>query len=286
MIILTGATGQLGRDIAERLLDRLPAAELGVSVRDPEQAATLAERGVRVRRGDFDDPASLRHAVEGAAQILIVSASTTGDEALRQHRTAIEAARAVGAERILYTSHMGANPASPFAPMPDHATTEDVLRASGTAFTALRNGFYAATVPQLMGAALQTGEIVAPADGPVSWTAHADLAVAAAIALTDAGRFDGPTAPLTASAALDLDDVATLASELTGRAITRVTVTDEEYRAQLVGHGVPAAQADMLVGLFAASRQGEFAAVDGTLERLLGRPPIALRDVLRESLAR
>src|SRR5262245_26535791 len=117
MIIVTGANGQLGRAVMERLLQRMPAAKLGVSVRDPEQAGALAERGVRVRRGSFEDAASLHHAFEGAAQVLIVSTNTTGEVALRQHEAAIEAARASGARRVLYTSHMGSNPDSLFAPM-------------------------------------------------------------------------------------------------------------------------------------------------------------------------
>jgi NAD(P)H dehydrogenase (quinone) len=285
MIIVTGASGQLGHGIAEQLLKRLPAEEVGVSVRSPENASWLSERGVRVRHGDFDDAASLRDAFEGASQVLIVSADSTGEAALRQHRTAIDAARAADAKRILYTSHMGSNPASPFAPMPDHAATEAVLQASGVAFTSLRNGFYAANGIMLMGQALQTGKLIAPEDGPVSWTAHADLAEVAAIALADEGRLDGLTPPLTGPEALDLAGIAAMASELTGHPITRVTVTDEQYRAGLVTRAVPGPQADMLAGLFAASRQGEFSAVDPTLERLLGRPPMSMRDVLAASLA-
>jgi NAD(P)H dehydrogenase (quinone) len=106
-----------------------------VSVRDPEKARGLQERGIRVRRGDFTDPASLAHAFEDASQVLIVSADATGETAVRQHRTAIEAAKAAGARRILYTSHMGANPSSPFPPMPDHAAAEKALRESGVPYT-------------------------------------------------------------------------------------------------------------------------------------------------------
>jgi uncharacterized protein YbjT (DUF2867 family) len=170
--------------------------------------------------------------------------------------------------------------------MPDHAATEASLQASGMAFTSLRNGFYAANGLMLMGDALQTGRLIAPQDGPVCWTAHADLAEAAAIALTDEGRLDGLTPPLTAAAALDLAGIAAIASDLTGRPITRVTVADEEWRAGLVSRGMPERQAGMLLGLFLASREGEFAAVDPALERLLGRPPMSMRDVLAASLPR
>ena len=285
MIIVTGATGQLGRAIAERLLERVPAGRVGVSVRDPEKARALSERGVRVRRGNFEDAASLHHAFEGATQVLVVSANAVGEAAVRQNRTAIEAARDVGARRILYTSHMGVNPASLFAPMAVHAAGEAVLQASGVAFTALRNGFYAESGLMLMGRALETGELAAPEDGPVSWTTHDDLAEAAAIALTDEGRLDGLTPPLTASEAFDLAGLAAIASEISGRPIRRVKVTDEAHRADLISHGVPEPTANMLIGLFAASRKNEFAAVDPTLERLLGRPPISMRNFLTTRLS-
>jgi NAD(P)H dehydrogenase (quinone) len=272
MIVVTGATGLLGGAVVERLLTRVPATEIGVSVRDPAKARALADRGVRVRRGDYDDAASLAYAFEGAEQLLLVSAAATGEAALRQHRTAIDAARAAGVRRIVYTSHMGANPASAFAPMPDHAATEALLADSGLAFTALRNGFYASSGRMLLGEALETGELAAPADGPVSWTAHDDLAEAAAIVLTEEGRFEGPTPPLTGSAALDL---AGLAAEVLGRPIRRTVLTDAQYQEAL-----PGPVAAMLLGLFAASRAGEFAAVDPTLGELLGRPPLTVRDVL------
>ena len=274
MIVVTGATGLLGGAVVERLLGKVPATEIGVSVRDPRKATALADRGVRVRRGDYDDAASLVHAFAGADQLLLVSAPATGETALRQHRTAIDAARRAGVRRVVYTSHMGANPASAFAPMVDHAATEALLADSGLAFTALRNGFYAASGRMLLGRAVETGEVAAPADGPVSWTAHDDLADAAAIVLADEGRFEGATPPLTGSAAVDLAGLAAVAAELTGRPITRTVVTDAQYRERLG----PAAE--LLLGMFAASRAGEFAAVDPTLGELLGRPPLTVRDVL------
>ncbi|WP_169952249.1 NAD(P)H-binding protein [Microbispora sp. H11081] len=276
MMIITGATGQLGRGVVDRLLARVPADRIGVSVRDVPRAGDLARRGVRVRRGDFADPASLAYAFEGASRVLVVS----GPADAGPHRTAIEAAKAAGAGRILYTSHMGANPASPFLPMPSHAETEHDLREIGVPFTALRNGFYATTALNFVSQALETGRLVAPEDGPVSWTAHADLAEAAAIALTEDGRLDGVTPPLTGPESLDLADVAAIASELTGREITRVTVPDGEWVAGMVSRGMPEQQARFLLGMFEASRRGEFAEAGPALGDLLGRKPAALRDVL------
>lgn len=286
MIIVTGATGKLGRAIVEKLLNDLSPDQVGVSVRDPEKAHDLQEQGVRVRTGDFEDPEGLRHAFEGASQVLIISSNSSGESAVQHHRNAIDAARASGAQRILYTSHMGANSASFFAPMRDHAATEEILKASGIAFTSLRNGFYSDSGLMLLGDALNTGTIIAPEDGPVSWTTHIDLADAAVIALTDDGNLDGLTPPLTASEALDLDAIAEAASKLAGREIKRVTVTDDEYRASMIAHGLPEARVDLILGLFAASRKGEFAAVDSTLENILGRPAISMQDFIGAHLSK
>ncbi|WP_433275473.1 NAD(P)H-binding protein [Pseudonocardia xinjiangensis] len=284
MIIVTGATGLLGRQIVEQLLTRVPADQIGLSVRDPKKAQAFAGQGVRVRQGSFTDAGSLAHAFEGATQVLIVSVDKMGEEAVRQHRAAIDGAVTAGARRILYTSHMGASASSHFQACRDHAATEEALRACGVPFTSLRNGFYAASAVQFLGHALQSGEVVLPADGPVSWTAHADLAAAAAAILADEGRFEGPTPSLTAAQALTFDGIARIAGDVTGRTITRTTASDDQFREQLVSHGVPAESADQLLGIFAASRAAEFAAVDPTLATLLGREPTTVGTVLREQL--
>ncbi|WP_413806537.1 NAD(P)H-binding protein [Streptomyces sp. OE57] len=283
MIIVTGANGRLGRMVAERLLEAVPAEEIGVSVRDAEAARDLGARGVRVRRGDFADPDTLPHAFEGASKILIVSTGTTGEAAVRGHRTAIAAAAAAGAKRILYTSHMGASPCSPFVPMPDHAATEEALRQSGVPFTSLRNGFYVSSAVELVRGALETGVLAVPEDGPVAWTAHADLADAAVLALTGE-ILDGLSPALTGPEEIDMAGIAKILTRLTGRPIRRVVVSDDEYRARLVSHGVPEPSADLLVGLFAAARAGDFAPVDPTLADLLGRPTVRVEDYLKSAL--
>ncbi len=287
MILVTGATGQLGRQIVEGLLKQLPGSQIAVSVRDEEKAEDFKQRGVSVRKGDFAQPATLPAAFAGAEEVLIISVNKFSDEATRQHANAIEAARTAGAKRILYTSHQAASPASAFVPCSqNHAPTEALLQSSGVSYVSLRNGFYAESALFQLGGLKPTGRISLPQDGPVSWTARTDLAEAAVAALTQPSLFDGISPPLTASEALTFEDVASLASEILGREITREIISDEAYRNGLIAHGLPALMADALGTLYTAARAGEFNVVDPTLERLLGRKPITMRSILQDFLTR
>ena len=173
---------------------------------------------------------------------------------------------------------------SPFQPARDHAATEAILADSGTAWTSLRNGFYAHTLDWLLGTWRETSIIAAPADGPVSWTDRGDEAEAAAVILTRQRPFDGPVT-LTADAAVTFGDIAGIASEVTGRDIRRVVVDDDQWVAGQVAHGTPEPMARFLLGTFQAARQGRFAGVDPLLGDLLGRRPRTVRDLLAERAA-
>nr|WSZ12242.1 NAD(P)H-binding protein [Streptomyces canus] len=285
MLIVTGATGRLGSLIVNRLLERVPANRIAVSVRDVSKAADLAERGVRVRAGDFTEPDSLKHAFEGAERVLVVSAAIRGGGALTANRAAIDAAREAGARRILYTSHQAASPTSFFPPQKVHAATEEHLKQQDVPYTALRNGFYAATLGFYIGAALETGTLAVPQDGPVSWTAHEDLAEAAASALVEDGALEGITSPLTAPHTLDFADVADILSRITGRTITRVAIDDDEWISAAVAGGMPRPAAEFSLTMFTASRKGEFNATTPTLEATIGHPAKTVHEVLEAALS-
>lgn len=285
MIVVTGANGQLGRNIVAELLQRLPADQIVASVREPAKAAEYAARGVAVRAGDFSKPGELGVAFAGATQVLVTSVDKLGEPALKMHQDAITAACAAGARRVLYTSHMGAWSDSSFAPARDHTATEVFLATAGTPFTSLRHGFYAESCLHMIGHGLAAGELRVPEDGPVSWTARADLAEADAIILADEGRFDGITPPLTAAEAFTMADLAAIASELSGREVKHVTVSDQEWLNAAVARGAPAPMAELLLGSYRASRRGDFAATDATLATLLGRRPKTMQDVLAKRFA-
>jgi uncharacterized protein YbjT (DUF2867 family) len=284
MIVITGATGALNGATVEHLLDRVPADQIGVSVRDVAKAQRFAGRGVRVRRGSYDDPAALLDSFEGAGQVLLVSPSDPAADAVALLRTGIETAVAAGAQRILYTSHQHTGPDSPFFPARHHAATEALLAGSGVAWTSLRNGFYAHSLDWLLGPWRETGVIATPADGPVSWTGRADEAEAAAVILAAGRPFDGPVT-LTAGAAPTFTEIAAIASGLAGHDISRVVEDDEKWVAGQAAQGHPESMARFLLGFYQAARAGSFAEVSPLLGELLGRPPRTVRDLLADQLA-
>jgi NAD(P)H dehydrogenase (quinone) len=279
MIVVTGATGALNGATVDHLLERLPASEIAVAVRDTVRARRFADQGVEVRYGDYASPASLGAAFAGADQLLLVSSNDPGADAVALHRNAIEAASAAGVGRILYTSHQGAAPDTPFGPGRDHAATEQLLAGSGLPWTSLRNGFYAHSLAWLLGPWQETGRITVPADGPVSWTAREDAAEAAAIILASKGGYDGPVT-LTAKAAPTFTEIAGIASELTGHTIVTEVIPADEWVAARAAAGQPEFVTVFTLGMYKAAAEGFFAGVDPLLATLLGREPQTVRDVL------
>lgn len=285
MIVVTGATGQLGRAVVENLLRRVPADQVVASVRDAGKASGLTAQGVEVRVADFKDADGLERVFAGADQVLIISADKLGDEALQLHRTAIKAARNAGVRRVLYTSHMGARAGSAFLPADQHADTEADLARSGLEYVSLRHGFYAESCLHMVGDSLRGGDLRTPEDGPVSWTARADLAAADALILAAEGEWTGVTPPLAASTAVTMAELASIAAAVLGRDVRHTVVSDKEWRDAKVAAGMPVVYAEMLLGTFRAARRGDFAATDPTLERLLGRTPRTMHEVLTASLS-
>ncbi|MGQ7787180.1 NAD(P)H-binding protein [Nesterenkonia sp. K-15-9-6] len=284
MIIVTGATGTLNGATVDHLLKRIPPHQIGVSVRDPTRATHLADRGIRVRQGSYDNPTALRHSFADAEQVLIVSSSDLAADVVAQHRRAIDAAVGAGAQRILYTSAHGTAFGSPYPPLAIHAATEAHLAASGVAWTALRNGFYGDPA-QLLGAWQETGVIAMPADGPFSWIDRHDAAEAAAAILTADDPFDGPV-DLTLPEPVTLADFAASASEIVGHQIDRAIVDDETWVADATTSGTPEAVARFTLSMFQATRSGHFSVSDPTLARLLGRRPRSITDQLKDLVVR
>lgn len=277
MIVITGATGALNGATADHLLEHLDPSELAVVTRDPARAQRFADRGVEVRRGDYAEPDSLPAAFTGADQLLLVSSNDPGADAVALHGAAVDAAVQAGVGRVLYTSHQGAAHGSPFAPADHHAATEDLLRASGLAWTSLRNGFYAHSTTWLMGPWQSTGTVAVPVDGPVSWTAREDAAEAAARILLADEPYDGPVT-LTAPVVPTFAELADFASERSGRTIGFEVLGEDEWLARSTAAGQDPHVAGFLLGMYQAAGQGRFAGTDPLLGELLGRAPRPVQD--------
>lgn len=284
MIVITGASGALNGATAEHLLERRPADELVVAVRDVAKAQRFADRGVAVRHMDYADPTSLLAAFEGADQLLLVSSGDQDADPVVLHGNAIDAAVTVGVGRVLYTSHQAAGRDTPFLPGRNHAATERLLVESGLPWTSLRNGFYAHSLSWLAGSWRETGVMAVPADGPVSWTAREDEAEAAAVILASGSAQDGPMT-LTAGAAPTFEELAAVASELTGRKIERVLVDEDTWIADQVAAGRPDGVVRFTLGFYKAAGRGDFAGVSPLLGELLGREPRTARAALAEPSA-
>lgn len=285
MIAITGATGALNGRTVEHLLRVVPPAELTIIARDPARADRFARAGATVRAGRYDDPVGLREAFAGADRVLLVSSNDPGADTVALHRNAIEAAVAVGVGRVIYTSHQGAHSDSPFPPARVHAATEAILADSGASWTALRNGFYAHSLDWLLGQWRSSGVIAVPADGPVSWTSRDDVAEAAAALLSEPAIPEGPVV-LTAPEAPRFGDLAERASEVAGRPIGVEIIDAEQWVRLAVDAGQPELRARFSLTIFQAAERGFFAGTDPLLGTLLGREPLAVRDVLTSLVTR
>lgn len=277
MIVITGATGTLGRIVVEEALKVYPANELGVSVRDASKAQDLADKGVSVREGDFKKPETLIQAFENADQLLVISGNGQGDELVEAHKNVIEAAKEIGVKRILYTSQIGSAPQSHFQPMVDHYKTEQMLEESGLNFIASRNGFYSANGQQFFLGGLQDYQLKLPKDGPVNWTTHEDLAEGMVKILQDE-QFKERYPQLTASRTLTMEDIA---KEYKQDGIERVIISNDEYK-ETLGFipNLSEEMKQMFVDIFEASVDGDFDKSSSLLEDLLGRKPQDIVEIL------
>ena len=288
LIIVTGATGQLGGLIVKKLLAYHPAERIVATTRVPEQADELRALGMQVRGADDEKTETLDEAFMGVDQLLVVSsnARASGGDPVSQHQAVFAAAKKAGAKRIVFTSQMAASASSAFPPMHDYAASEALLEACGVPFVALRHGFYGTSAIQMMSEALISGELTTIQDGKVSWVAHSDLAEAAALILTGEAKFEGATPPLTGPEALDFSELTAIASELQEKKVVHTILSDDEMKAPLAARGIPEPIINMVLGLYIGARNHEWSTVDPTLQKLLGRPLITMREQLTTAIVR
>jgi NAD(P)H dehydrogenase (quinone) len=279
-IAITGATGQLGRLIVASLIGRVPASEIVALARSPEKAADL---GLSVRAFDYAKPAGLASALSDVATLVLVSSDAIGQR-VAQHRNVIDAARAAGVGRIVYTSLLQAD-TSPLDLAAEHLATEAAIAASGLPATILRNGWYTENYTGLIPGALAGGALLGSAgDGHIASAARADYAEAAAVVAHGDGH-EGRTYELAGDSAWTLTDLAAEISNQTGRDIPYRDLPAADYAAALKGVGVPEGFATAIAGWDVGVSRGALFNDGRQLSRLIGRPTIPLADSVRAVLA-
>jgi NAD(P)H dehydrogenase (quinone) len=282
-IVVTAATGHLGRLVVEALLEGGTAADqIVATTRDTERLDDLAARGVVVRRADYSDPQSLKEAFAGADKVLLISSGDPGNRVV-QHRNAIEAAVAVGVDLLAYTSILRAS-TSTILLAEDHAATEQLIIDSGLRHSFLRNSWYLENYTEQLGAALEHHAVLGSAgEGRVSAASRADYAAAAAAVLT----LEGPIASayeLAGDTAFTLAEYAAALTEIAGEAVAYVDQPVEDFAAFLGSVGLPEPMPAVLADADLGLSRGELYDESGTLSTLIGRPTTTLVDAIRAAL--
>jgi NAD(P)H dehydrogenase (quinone) len=283
MILVTGATGQLGAAVVRQLLARTEASNVAVLVRDPGKAADLAQQGVSVRRGDYGDTDSLARAMRGVERVLLI-ASSEFQQRVWQHQNVIDAARAAGVELLGFTSRsLNDMEGSENAMMRDYFETEARIRKSGMPAVIFRNALYLDTLPfSLGGSAVFEAGIRVPAEkGAVAYALRREMGEATANAMLDHSGGDR-TYVLAAPQAYTFDHVAEALSEISGSTVTYTSVSGDDFVAHAIAQAMPEQMARHLVGFFADVRENQLDETSADLGVLLGRAPASLRDGLAE----
>nr|WP_025828245.1 SDR family oxidoreductase [Acetobacter persici] len=270
-IAVTGAAGQLGRLVIENLKLKVPADNILALVRDPEQTEVL---GVAAKAIDYTKPETLDAAFPGVETLLLISSSEVGQRVV-QHANVITAAKKAGVKRIVYTSALHAD--TSVLPLADeHRATEADLKASGLAYTLLRNGWYTENYTGFVGAALANGALFGSAgEGRISSAAREDLAEAAAAVLSSDGHVNA-TYELAGDTAWTLADLAAEISKQTGKDIPYRNLPEADYATALEGAGLPKGLATALASYDVSASQGALYGTERTLSELIGRPTTTL----------
>ncbi|MFF7368325.1 SDR family oxidoreductase [Streptomyces tricolor] len=280
-IVVTGATGHLGRHVVRQLLEKVPAEQITAVVRDEAKAADLAARGVRLAVADYNAPETFDGLFAAGDKVLLISGNEFDKGRVAQHTVVIEAARAAGVALLAYTSAPGTLTA---ALADDHRATERVLLASGLPYSLLRNGWYHENYTENLAPVLAHDAVVqAAGDGRVSSAARADYAAAAVAVLTGEGH-ENTTYELGGDEAWGFAEYAAELSRQAGREIVYKPVSVEDLTGILTGAGLPAPLAGILAGVDASIAKGELVVSSGDLSRLIGRPTTPLAEAVTAAL--
>lgn len=279
-LLVTGAGGHLGRQVVEALLGSNSGAVIGTT-RDPAKLADLAARGAEIRHADFDDPATLATAFAGADRLLLISTDSVGSDGKRiaQQRAAVKAAIAAGVRHIVYLSAPAPYPTAEPSLIGDHYWTEQAIAASGLDFTFLRDHIYTDYLAFSLPHAVETGTLyTATGTGRRSYVLRADCARVAAAVL--AGATGRSILDVTGPEALSQDDIAALATEISGKPVRHVALPPDALRQGLTAAGLPAGLVEGLVAFDVAAAEGFHAISTSVVKDWTGQAPGSVRDFL------
>ncbi|MBQ1094903.1 SDR family oxidoreductase [Streptomyces sp. b94] len=280
-IVVTGATGHLGRHVVRQLLEKVPADQVTAVVRDRDRAADLAARGVRLAVADYNAPETFDGLFATGDRVLLISGNEFDKGRVRQHTVVIDAAEKAGVALLAYTSA----PSSLTAALADdHRATEEVLVGSGVPYVLLGNGWYHENYTEQLATVLEHGAVVqAAGEGRISSASRADYAAAAVAVLTGEGH-ENTAYELGGDVAWSFAEYAAELSRQTGKEIVYNPVSTETYTGILTGAGLPGPLAAVLAGVDAAIEKGELAVSTGDLSRLIGRPTTPLAEAVATAL--
>jgi NAD(P)H dehydrogenase (quinone) len=283
-IVVTGASGQLGRlAIAELVRQGAGARVIGL-VRSEKSAKQLEAEGVSARIADYNDRAALAAGLRGAAKVLLVSSSEVGQR-VPQHANVLAAAKEAGVQRLAYTSILNAD-SNPMLLAGEHKETERLIRASGLPFAFLRNGWYVENHTQALGAALQHGAVIGSAGaGKFATASRGDYAAAAAAVLLQKEFGAQAVYELAGDHAYTLAEFAAEVSRQTGKTIVYQNLPQQAYAAALASFGLPEPFANVLAESDAQAATGILNDDSRTLSRLIGRPTTAMPAAVTAALA-
>jgi NAD(P)H dehydrogenase (quinone) len=281
MILVTGASGQLGRLVIDNLLDTTPAKQIVAAVRSPEKVADLAEKGVQIRQSDYNDLDSLIATMQGVEKVLLVSSSEVGQRTA-QHSNVINAAKQANVSLIAYTSILNAD-TSPLILAKEHVATENMLAESGVPYVLLRNGWYSENYTMGLATALEYGVVGCAGDGKLSTAARADYAAAAAAVLVKDGQA-GKVYELAGDNAFTLSEYAAAISKVSGKTVAYQNVPEAEFTKILVGAGLPEGFAAVLADSEAGASKGGLFSDSKDLSTLIGRPTTSIEDSIKAAL--
>lgn len=283
MILVTGATGQLGQLVIAALLKTTAPADIIAVVRSLDKASGLAAQGVTVRQADYTDPASLDLALQGVSKVLLISSNAQGQR-VAQHRNVIDAARRVGVGLLAYTSVLHAD-RSVLELAAEHRDTEAAIRASGLPSTMLRNGWYMENYTGNLASALEHGALLGSAGaGRIAAAGRADYAQAAATILTQAAA-PAPVYELAGDQRFTLAELAAEVARQSGKPVAYQDMPEADYKAFLLSVGLPDGVARLLSDSEAGAAKGALDDSSGVLSALIGRPTLSLADAVKLGLA-